>query len=148
MKKFIIYVLFVFVCGFTIFFTYRHMQASRYEATAIPYIEKVLPQISTWDPVKVREYLAPEILMSVTTAELNALLASLSRIGELISIEEINFKNITSGENITSGKESLVTYELKAMYSSGEAVVTVSLLDKGGAFDLYHFNFQSQALAQ
>jgi hypothetical protein len=124
------------------------MQASRYEATAIPYIEKVLPQISTWDPVKVRECMAPEVLVRVTEAELNALLASLSRIGELISIEKITFKNITSGENITSGKQSLVTYLLEANYSSGEALVTVSLLDKGGAFDLYHFNFQSQALGQ
>lgn len=148
MKKFIIYVLFVFICGITIFFTYNHMQSSAYEATAIPYIETVLPQISTWDPVKVRDYMAPEVLERVKDTDLEALMLSLSKIGTLKSIDKIKFKNKASGENITRGKQPLVTYLLEAQYSSGQVDVTLTLLDKGDSFDLYHFNFQSEALAQ
>jgi hypothetical protein len=148
LKKFIIYVLFVFTCGISIFFTYNYMQSSAYEATAIPYIETVLPQISTWDSVKVSDYMAPEVLERVTDAELAALMQSLSKIGTLTSIDKITFKNKASGENITREKQPLVTYLLEAEYSSGHVKVTLTLLDRGDSFDLYHFNFQSEALAQ
>jgi len=148
LKKFIIYVLFVFTCGLSIFFVYNYMQSSAYEATAIPYIKTVLPQISTWDSVKVRESMAPEVLERVTDTDLNALMQSLSKVGTLTSIDSIKFKNKASGENITRGKQPLVTYELETQYSSGAVNVTLTLLDRGDSFDLYHFNFQSEALAQ
>ncbi len=147
MKKFIVYILFVLTCGLAVFFTYRHMQASHYQATAIPYIKTVLPQISTWDPARVKEFMAPEVLERVSDEDLAALMTSLSQIGKLETIDDISFENKSSGEHITRGQQPLVTYELETHYSSGEVKVTISLLDKGDSFDVYHFNFQSQALA-
>lgn len=147
MKKFMIYILFVLICGLSIFFGYRYMQSSAYEQTAVPYLKQVLPEISSWEPARVRACMAPEVLEGVSDEKLSALLTSLSRIGTLEHIEDISFKNKASGEHITRDQQPLVTYELKARYSSGEVGVTISLLDKGEDFDVYHFNFQSEALA-
>lgn len=147
LKKFIFYVFFVFLCGFSIFFGYRHLQSSKYEKTAVPYIRQVLPVISSWDPTLIKDYMAPEVLARFPDQSLQELMASLSQIGTLEKIENIAFKNKSSGENITRDRWPLVTYELEARYSSGDVVVTIGLLDKGDAFDVYHFMFQAEALA-
>lgn len=148
MKKFIVYVLFVFVCGISIYNGYRYKQSSEYEKTAVPYVRDVLPRISTWDPAQAQGYMAAEVLERVSSEELQKLMASLSVIGTLEGIDEISFKNKTSGEHITRKQQPLVTYNLVARYSSGEAKVRISLLDKGDSFAVYHFNFQSAALTQ
>ena len=148
MKKFIIYVLFVFLCAFSGFFIYKNKLASQYEETAVPYIKQVLPIISTWDPTLVRNYMAPEVIDRVSDVDLKNLMQSLSHMGDLQSIDKIAFRNKTSGEHTTQASLPLVTYELTTHYSSGEVSVTISLLDKGESFDVYHFNFQSEALAK
>ena len=66
LKKFIIYAIFVFVTGFSAYFYYGYYQSSQYDGTVIPYIQKVLPELSTWDPEVVKQYMAPEVLGTVT----------------------------------------------------------------------------------
>lgn len=147
MKKFIIYVLCVFICAISALFIYKNVQSSHYKNTAVPYIKEVLPKISTWDPALAKDYMAPEVLSRVSSADLDNLMLSLSKIGELKSIGELTFESKASSENITSVQFPLVTYTLDAQYSSGKAKVTISLLDKGSSFDVYHFNFQTAALS-
>lgn len=148
MKKFIIYVLFVFICAFSGFFIYKSKLSSQYEESAVPYIKQVLPLISTWDPSLARDYMAPEVIERVSDVDLETLMQSLSQMGDLQSIDKIAFKNKTSGEHTTQAHLPLVTYDLTTHYSSGEVSVTISLLDKGESYEVYHFNFQSEALAQ
>jgi len=96
----------------------------------------------------VRNYMAPEVIDRVSDVDLKNLMQSLSHMGDLQSIDKIAFRNKTSGEHTTQASLPLVTYELTTHYSSGEVSVTISLLDKGESFDVYHFNFQSEALAK
>ena len=148
MKKFIIYVLCVFICAFSGLYIYMYVQSSHYEKTAVPYINEVLPKISTWNPALAKEYMAPEVLSRISPAELESLMLSLSKIGELKSVGEPEFKKKSSGEDMTSEQQPVVTYTLDAQYTSGEAKVTISLLDKGDTFSVYHFNFQTEALSR
>jgi hypothetical protein len=148
LKKFIIYVLFVVTCAVSAFFVYTNMQSSQYEDTAVPYIRQILPIISTWDPVLAKDYMATEVLARVTPAELESLMLTLSQIGELKSIDKVKFKNKASGENVTLDKYPLVSYTLETQYTSGRVKVTISLLDKGDSFEVFHFNFQTAALTQ
>ncbi len=148
MKKFVIYVLFVFTVAISGFYIYKNVQASRYESTAVPYIKQVLPKISTWDPALAREYMAAEVLETVSVEELKNLMGWLSKIGELQSIGDPNFENRSTGGNTDSEQKPVITYSVDARYSTGDATVTISLLDNSGSYEVYHFNFQSLALAQ
>ncbi|MCK4503767.1 MAG: hypothetical protein KAU22_12095 [Desulfuromonadales bacterium] len=147
MKKLIIYIIFVFVVGFSSYFSYGYYLSSKYADTAIPYMEEVLPQISTWDADIVRQYMAPEVLQTVTAENLKNLMAALSKIGELKSISKFSFQNEVSGDNVQFVGGTVITYEVEAEYSSGATVVTIRLLLRDDSYQVYHFNFQSQALA-
>ena len=146
LKKFIIYAIFVFITGFSAYFYYGYYQSSQYDGTVIPYIQEVLPEISTWDPKIVKQYLAPEVLRTVTDDNLENIMGALAQIGELQSIEEVKFKKKATGGAGDLVQQPVITYTVKAQYSMGEAIVTLSLRDKGGSYDVYHFNFESKAL--
>ncbi len=148
MKKFIIYVIFVFAVGLSAYFYYGYYQSSQYDSTVVPYIREVLPKISTWDPEIVKQCLAPEALRRVSEENLVNILAALAAIGELQSIEEMKFKQKSTGGENDMLQDPVITYTVKAQYSTGAATVTISLLDKGGVYETYHFNFESKALFQ
>ena len=147
MKKLIAYFIFVIIVTISSYFIYSYMLTSEYADTAIPYMEKVLPQISTWDAEIVKQYMAPEVLANVTDKNLQELMAALSVIGTLESVGEYSFENKVSGDDDQLGAATVITYEIDAQYSSGEAIVTLRLLVRGDSYEVYHFNFQSQALA-
>jgi len=146
-KKFLIYVLLVFVCGISAFFIYKHRQSGAYEETAVPYLNQVLPQISTWNPELLNDYMAPEVVERIPQQRLVALMDGLSRLGTLEQVERIKFKNKASGKLVTADESPVITYEIEAQYSSGPAEITISVLDQGTSFAVYHFKFYSQALA-
>ncbi len=148
MKKFIIYIIFVFVIGFSAYFGYGIYLKSQYNGTAIPYIQEVLPKISTWDADIVRPYVAPEILQTLTEENFNNLMGALSKIGTLQHIEKIDFKGKTGVQKGQLGQHAVITYEVAAKYSSGDAIVTISLFDRNGSYEIAQFNFQTTALAQ
>ncbi|RLB69239.1 MAG: hypothetical protein DRH07_11110 [Deltaproteobacteria bacterium] len=146
LKKFIIYAIFVFITGFSAYFYYGYYQSSQYDGTVIPYIQEVLPEISTWDPEIVKQYLAPAVLRTVTDEDLTKIMGALAKIGELQSIGEVKFKKKATGGAGDLVQQPVITYTVTAQYSTGEAIVTLSLLDKGGSYDVFHFNFKSDAL--
>ncbi len=148
LKKFIIYVVFVLVVGLSAFFYYGSVQSSRYDGTAIPYIQEVLPEISTWDPEIVKQYLSPEVLKTVSAENLKNILGELTKIGDLQNIGEMKFKKKSTGGEGDMAQQLVITYTVNAQYSTGETTVTISLLDKGGSYEVHHFNFESEALFQ
>ncbi len=146
LNKFIIYAIFVFVTGFSAYFGYGAYQSSQYDGTAIPYIQEVLPKISTWDPEIVKQCMAPEVLQNVTDENLKDIMEALAQIGELQSIGEMKFKKKATGGVGDLVQQPVITYTVNAQYSSGATIVTIALLDKGGSYAVYHFNFESEAL--
>lgn len=146
LKKFIIYVIVVFVIGISSYFFYGSYQSSLYDGRVTPYIQEVLPKISTWDPEIVKQCMAPEVLKTVTDENLRNIMKALAQIGELQSIKEMKFKKKATGGAGDLVQEPVITYTVNAQYSSGDATVTISLLDKGDSYEVYHFNFESEAL--
>ncbi len=49
MKKFIVYVFFIVLTAVSIYFSYGYVQSTRFDPTAVPYIEQAVAQLSRWD---------------------------------------------------------------------------------------------------
>lgn len=147
MKKLFAYIIFVIITGISTYFIYSYVQSSKYADTAIPYIQKVLPQISIWDAAIVKQYMTPEILQTVPDENLKNLMLGLSRLGTLKSIGEFSFQGSEGASPATFGDIRVITYEIETEYSTGKAIVTLKLLVRGGSYEIYHFNFQSEALS-
>ena len=131
--------------GMGLFTWYR---SSQYAEVAIPYIEKTVPEISKWDAEQIKTYMAPEVLAETPDEDFRKIIKYLSKLGPLISLGEPKFTKIYSGANLDHGKQIIVTYVIGAVYEKGDATITISLLDKGESFQIYHFHIDSLAMAE
>lgn len=146
MKTFLVYIVVVFSCGIGTFFIYRHIQASHFDGTAVPYIYEVLPKIASWDPDLLEQIIAPDIQRQTDPADLVRLMSSLSRLGTLESMGVPRFRHKATAGSDPEREKVVVTYLVEGVFSRGPATITLSLLQDGSSYRVYHFNFQSEAL--
>lgn len=126
---------------------YMNHKSSQYRGTAVPYLKKVVPEISKWDTEIIKEYMPPESLKGTSEERVSKIVESLSRLGDLKKFEEPDF----AGETIiaSSGIEKkIVAYEIDAEYEKGDAVITIGLIDRGHSFQINNFNINSPVLSE
>ncbi len=150
MKKKLL-IMFCFLAGIALTilggFHYLSVQKeSQYATTAVPYIKKVIPELSKWDPDIARKYLSQEFLEKTPEEFFNQTIRALAKIGSLQAMEEPHFEEVYSGDTPKGEKETIISYTVKATYSTGDALITLTLLDRGGVMSVYRFNVQSAAL--
>jgi hypothetical protein len=121
-------------------------QSAAYEKTAVPYIASAIPDISTWDPIIMKSYMAPETLEGVPVADFEQVATFLRKLGYFISMEQPEFQTITSGTSIENGSLTLVSYRIPVKYEHGQATVSLVLKEKEHSFEVYRFNVDSMAL--
>ncbi len=148
MKKFIVYVLFIVLTVVGIYFGYGYVQSTRFDPAAVPYIERAVVQLSRWDIDATKALLDEEALKRVSDDDLETMIDYLARIGELQDFDKPRFKSTSKIMTAGAIEHNVVTYRIKANYSTGPAEITLSLVDRNGSYALLHFNFQSQALAR
>lgn len=148
MKKLLIYCLFVIVSAVSIYFYYGYSQSSHFDPQVVPYVEQVLPLLSRWDLETTKNLLDEEVLNQVSDEDLQKMLNYLSRIGELQSFDKPKFRSTSNALTTGAVERDVVTYQINALYSTGAAEVTLSMLGEAPEYTLLHFNFQSSALAQ
>lgn len=119
---------------------YAYQKGQSYEATAVPYIEEVLPKISNWDLETNKLYSTPESNESMKDEDLLKLLKWLSKLGQLESIEKPQFTGIMNG--------NLIKYVFIAHYENGDATITMQLKDDNGKFLINQFHVDSMALIE
>jgi hypothetical protein len=127
---------------------YTWYQSSKYEKTAIPYVKMAVPEISEWNPDKIIDLMPLESLKKTPKEDIIKIVSYLSRLGTLLKMEEPEFSKVFSGATVAGVQNTLVSYTVDAEYESGEAVITINLLDLGDSFKVYNFHFNSLALAQ
>ncbi len=130
------------------FHFYSAQKEAQYATTAIPYIEQVIPELSKWEPEISRQYLSAEFLQKTSADDFARIIKAMSKVGELQGMEVPEFEEIYSGDTPAGEKQTVISYQIKARYTSGDAIIIMSLLDRDGAFEVYRFNVQSEALAR
>ncbi len=123
--------------------TYKQAQ---YSKTAVPYIERVVPILSEWDAPSARSLFAAQALEEVSEEDLEKLLDFLSKLGDLLSMDDPKFLQVSAGASVGEGTSTIVTYTIDAQYEYGPALITIRLLDLGDRFEIYYFNVNSSAL--
>lgn len=119
---------------------YVYQKSAAYETTAVPYIEEVMPKLSTWVLEVHRLHSTPESNETISDEDLLKLLKWLSKLGGLNSIEKPQFKGVMNG--------NFITYVFIAHYENGDAGITVQLEDDNGKFLINQFHVESMALIE
>lgn len=146
----------VMVCGLTClgllivggFRYYSGQKEAQYLTTAVPYVKMVVPELSKWDPLVARQHMSAEFMQKTSEENFAKIIAAMSKLGALQKLGEPNFEEIYSGDTPGGEKQTIISYTVAARYSSGEAKITMGLLDKGGLFKVYRFNVESAALSR
>ncbi|WP_020674735.1 hypothetical protein [Geopsychrobacter electrodiphilus] len=125
------------------FHYYSAQKEKQYATTAVPYLLRVIPELSKWDPAVAQKYMSATFMQKTSAAKLASALKALSRVGELQDLGKPHF------EEVFSDKDRLVvSYTVAARYSTGDAEITIAILDLNDAFSVYRFNIRSKALAR
>lgn len=138
----------VIVVLFAGIFIWATVISSKYNETAIPYIENVMPELSKWDIEIAKQYMAPEVLESVSDEKFSKLMKFLSKIGSLKSIEEPQFQKASSSASTSTGTLTTVLYTFTAHYENGDATITLKLKPVDDGYQVYYFNVNSMAFAE
>ncbi|PLX84967.1 MAG: hypothetical protein C0614_04740 [Desulfuromonas sp.] len=149
MKKFVIMVVCWMVFVATVLIgsvVYERFKTSPYDVKAIPYVQKVVPVISSWDVEQIRPLMAPESLAEISEERLQETVKVFARVGELKKLDTPRFSHLHSEAGVDNASQTIVEYKVGAEYSSGEAEMTINLLHNNGAFSVYHFTLGSKVL--
>jgi hypothetical protein len=125
---------------------YDRYKTSEFDDTAGPYIMKIVPELSKWDPATTRALMAPEISAKIPEEDFIQAMALFSRLGALQSMGQPKFDTIQEILKTKIGPLTLVRYGLDAKYENGDAVITLTLVERNGSFEIYRFNFSSEIL--
>ena len=127
---------------------YDHYKSSDYDVIAGPYISRIIPEISKWDPATTRALMAPEISKTIPEESFTQVTASFSKLGALQSMQEPKFDELQVDTETNIGKQTLIAYDVDAKYEHGDAVIKLKLLLRDGSFEIYSFNFGSEQLVK
>jgi len=90
----------------------------------------------------------PSFCVRISAEDFARIIKALSKIGTLQQMQEPVFEEIYSGDTPAGDKQIVLSYTVKASYTHGDAIITMSLLDREGSLEVYRFNVQSEALAR
>ena len=132
---------------------YSAYQAEQYRDMAVPYLEKVIPKISTWEVDAIKRNMPPEAVESLSPEQLEAVVKEFSKLGELESFSTPKFDRISKERKGNAIKgiedtETVLTYTSQAVYENGEAKLTFKLIAEDDKPKLHYFNVQSDVLGQ
>ena len=119
---------------------------SEYNKTAIPYIKKVIPEISKWDANITKKYMAPKVIKNIKDKDLNRIMSYLSKLGKLKKIDEPKPLGVFTNTKMDGSKRTFIRYLTNAKYEHGDVNITIILLDTNPSFKIYRFDFHSMAL--
>jgi len=126
---------------------YKLYQGSQYEATAVPYLNRVVPVLAEWDAEKTRALMAPEAVEIIPEESFTRIMTLFSRLGTLQSTAEPHFDEIADNGLEGDARRIFLTYRVAAQFSNGSGMFKIQLVDKGGELAIYNFNLSSDVLS-
>lgn len=125
---------------------YDRFKTSPYDAQATPYLESILPTISTWETAQIRPLMAPDALSKVSDEQFQQTMDIFARLGRLKDHDRPRFRTLHAEAGVDGATRTIIEYLVKAEYESGPAEIVISLVHTDGTFMVYHFNLGSKAL--
>ncbi|NVK30329.1 MAG: hypothetical protein HWE20_04965 [Gammaproteobacteria bacterium] len=121
---------------------------SRYKKVALPYVKKVVPLISRWDPDLTMSFFSEELLDQIDKDEFLEMNDTVSQLGDLEGFDPPVFSSLGTSITLEDGLERAVKYQVKAKYSNAYAVITIELKELKDEFKISGINFNSDIFAQ
>ncbi len=133
------------ICGSLLYDQYK---TSEYDERAKPYINRVIPELSKWEPATTKALMAEEVAATISEEKFAQAMVLFSRLGSLQKLNEPKFIEVHTGKQGEIGTQTIIEYDIDAEYTKGDATINLKLLLRDGLFEIYNFNFSSEALLE
>lgn len=127
---------------------YKMHQGAEYDQNAVPYINEIVPIISQWDPATTKALMVPEIAAKIPEEKFARGMDFFSQLGTLQELDKPSFVKAFENEETDIGKQTIIEYDVDAVYQNGEAEVNLKLMKQGDSYQVFRFNFSSETLMQ
>lgn len=107
---------------------------------------RTLPEIVRWDPEVAKKFMASAAFKDTSDAEFAKLFDWLKKLGGLKKLGDPELVNIFAGVTPSVGFSKVLTYRIRAEFESGDALITLRLLEVGEDFQVLYFHVSSKAL--
>ena len=135
------------LAGLVLYSFWYGMKADRYEETAIPYLESVMPKLTSWQYDQLRPLLSPAARLDFENEKVRAAYQSFSRLGQYQSMEKPRYKASRAESSEALGDIELIDYQAALQFDSGPAVIKIKLVADGNSYHIQHFGFHSEIFA-
>ncbi len=132
------------VAGLVIYSLWFGIKADRYDATAIPYLESAIPELTSWQYYRLKPLLSPGARRDFEDERLRKAYQSYDILGQFKSMDRPRYvvSRIDSSED--TGEIEVVDYEVNLLFDSGPAIIQVKLITDAGRYQIHYFGIRSE----
>lgn len=135
------------VAGLVLYSLWFGIKADRYDATAIPYLEAAIPELTSWQYHRLRPLLSPGARRDFEDERLRKAYQSYDLLGQLRSMDKPRYVASHIDNSEDTGEIEVVDYEVNLQFDSGPAVIKVKLIADGSLYHIHYFGIRSEVLA-
>jgi hypothetical protein len=135
------------LAGLVLYSFWYGIKADRYEETAIPYLESVMPKLTSWQYDQLRPLLSPAARLDFENEKVRAAYQSFSRLGQFQSMEKPRYTASREDSSEELGDIELIDYQAALQFDSGPAAIKIKLVADGKSYYIRHFSIQSEVFA-
>ena len=136
------------LAGLVLYSLWYGMKANRYEETAIPYLETVMPKLTSWQYDQLRPLLSPAARLDFENENVRAAYQSFGRLGQFQSMEKPRYTASRTDSSQEFGDIEVVDYQVALQFDSGPAVIKIKLVADGKSYYVQHFGFHSEIFVE
>lgn len=136
------------IAGLVLYSLMFSIKADRYDEIAIPYLNRAIPELASWEFSRLEPLLSPQGREIFKTEQGQSIYRLFRQLGELKSFDKPQYLSEKLNENDDrAGDINLVTYSVPAEFEAGPALITLSLLVEGKTYSIYQFGIHSEIFA-
>jgi hypothetical protein len=124
------------------------VNASKYTEVALPYLEKNMPAVVSWDFEQFRPLLTPEALKEFEAERGQKIYKMFSKLGNLQSFEEPQFLGAKAGATVTEGSYDIVNFSMLGHFEAGDAQFTITLATEGDSYLIHYIKINSDVFIE
>lgn len=133
--------------GLVLYMSWYNIKAERFNETAIPYLEQVLPKLTSWQYPELEMLLSPTAKTVFASEKVRAAYQEFSQLGQLQSMSRPEFMGNRSETIEELGEVELIAYQVPLEFETGPAVIKLNLASDGQRYYIHHFGIHSHIFA-
>lgn len=136
------------MAGLALYVLWFNMSAGRYDETAVPYLEKALPQLGSWKFSELAPMLSPQARSAFETDKGQQDYRLFSKLGEMKSVGKPQYISDNSETSEGLGAVEVVSYKVPVIFETGPALINIQLASNGEKYFIHRLEISSEIFVQ